>query len=81
MADGAGSDGGALGVEEEGDLLAAAGGEGAEQGSHRTNKVVGSVGHIEPKNFGSGIDELGKGGGVGVLRTEGGDEFGSAGVG
>ena len=81
MADGAGSDGGALGVEEEGDLLASAGGEGAEHRSHRTNKVVGSVGHIEPKNFGPGIDELGEGGVVGVLRTESGDEFGSAGMG
>lgn len=70
-----------MGIEEEGDLLASAGGEGAEQGSHRANKVVGGVGHIEPKNFGPGIDELGEGGGVGVLRAESGDEFGAAGVG
>ena len=81
LANGAGSDGGALGVEEEGDLLASAGGEGAEHRSHRANKVVGGVGHIEPKNFGPGIDELGEGGGVGVLWAESGDEFGAAGVG
>ena len=69
-----------MSIEEEGDFLAAVGGEGAELGSGLTNEVVSCVGHIEAKDFCPTVEELGEGGGFGVLGTESGDELCSAGV-
>lgn len=80
FSDGAGTDSGALGIEKEGDFLASVGGEGAELGSGLTNEVMSRVGHIEAKDFCPTVEELGEGGGFGVLGTESGDEFCSAGV-
>jgi len=36
---------------------------------------VGCMGHVEPEDLGSAVDELGQGGGVGVFWTECGDQF------
>jgi hypothetical protein len=69
-----------LSIEKEGDFLAAVGGERAEFRSGLTNEVVSCVGHIEAKDFCPAVEELGEGGGFGVLGTESGDEFCSAGV-
>ena len=70
-----------LGIEEEGDFLATIRRERAEDGRDGPDEVVGSVGHIEAKNLGSAVDELGEGGGVGVFGAKGGDQFCAAGVG
>jgi hypothetical protein len=78
---GSGSDSRSLGIEEEGDFLATIRRERAEDGSDCSDKVVGSVGHIEAKNLGSAVDELGEGSGVGVFGAESGDQFCAAGVG
>ena len=44
--DGACADGGSLGIEEDGDFLAATGGEGAKGRCDLPNKVVAGMGHI-----------------------------------
>jgi len=36
---------------------------------------VGCMGHVEPEDLGSTVDELGQGGGVGVFWAECGDQF------
>jgi len=40
---------------------------------------VGCMGHVEPEDLGSAVDELGQGGGVGVFWTECGDQFSASG--
>ena len=45
-ADGACADGGSLGIEEDGDFLAATGGESAKGGCDLADKVVAGMGHI-----------------------------------
>ena len=64
-----------MSIEEEGDFLAAVGGERAEFRSGLTNEVVSCVGHIETKDFCPAVEELGEGGGFGVWGTESGDEL------
>ena len=44
--DGACADGGSLGIEEDGDFLAATGGESAKGRCDLPNKVVAGMGHI-----------------------------------
>lgn len=70
-----------LGIEEECDFLATIRRERAEDWRDGPDEVVGCVGHIEAKNLGSAVDELGEGGGVGVFGAKGGDQFCAAGVG
>lgn len=36
---------------------------------------MGCMGHVEPEDLGSTVDELGQGGGVGVFWAECGDQF------
>jgi hypothetical protein len=59
FANGSGTDSRSLGIEEEGNFLATIRCKRAEDGRDGPDKVVRSVGHIEAKNLGSAIDELG----------------------
>lgn len=79
-ANGAGADGGTLGIEEKGNFLAAAGGESAKFRGDLAHKIVRGVGKVEAKDFGATIDELGQGLRVSVFGAESGDEFSPAGV-
>ena len=81
FANGSGTDSRPLGIQEDSDLLSAVGGERANFGDDLADKVVGGVGHVEAKDFGPTIDELGKGVGLGMVRAKSGDQFGSACVG
>ena len=80
FANGSGADSRSLGIEEECNFLATIRCERAEDGSDCSDKVVGSVGHIEAKNLGSAVDELRDSGGAGVFGAEGGDQLSAAGV-
>ncbi len=74
-ADGACADGGSLGIEEDGDFLTATGGESAKGRCDLPDKVVAGMGHVQAEDIGPAVEELREGGGIGVLRSEGGDEF------
>ena len=76
--DGACADGGSLGIEEDGDFLTASGGESAKGRCDLADKVVAGMGHIEAEDIGSAVEKLREGGGIGMLWSEGGDEFGPA---
>jgi hypothetical protein len=56
-----------LGIEEECDFLATIRRERAEDWRNGPDEVVGCVGHIEAKNLGSAVNELGEGGGISVF--------------
>ena len=77
-ANGACTDGGSLGIEKDGDLFTATGGESAKGGCNLSDELVIGVRHVEAEDIGPAVEKLREGGGIGVLRSEGGDEFGPA---
>ena len=76
-ADSACANGGSLGIEEQGNFLTPTSGKGAQSGGDLPDEIVAGVRHVEAKDIGPAVEKGREGRRIGMLRSKGGDEFGS----